>query len=76
MELTIVGHRLGLGASRQRTYSILSLCLHLHAKIEVSRHIWVGSDWGLWISAVLVILVVIACRGGATRYLRLVKSFM
>ncbi len=49
-----MGQRLGLGASRQSTYSILSVCLHLDAWIEVSWHISLsGERW--WVGGVSVV---------------------
>ena len=75
MELVMVGQRFGLGASRQRTYSILSLCSHLDARTEVSLHMF--SVWGskgefFWYLLVFVIGLVKdsdTCGGAAMRVL-------
>ncbi len=54
IEPIIVGQRLGLGASRQSTYSILSVCPHLDAWIEVSWHISLsGGRW--WVGGLSVV---------------------
>lgn len=77
MPLTIVGQRLGLGASRQSTYSILSGCRQSDPRMETSLHIFFPCECRRWIgggfSAILTVPVAglskcyDACRDAATR---------